>query len=184
MEHFDILTEEAFDIIYHTYRMKVIDAFGSRDHMTATFKQIADQLGDNSSKVSYHGRMFIKIGLLTLDHTEVINGITAKHYKLLSDNFRVKFDKKNDPVIRKKIQKGQASLVLDGLHQMENMVTDMNHDNRSLSYVMNDLHLTKEDMKELWHTMEKFNAKKEKRDDTTKVTLYTLLVNNHDQDCC
>ena len=54
MEPFFVRTEEEFNVIYHSYRMKIITAFSQQENMTATFKQIGDLLGDASSKVTYH----------------------------------------------------------------------------------------------------------------------------------
>ena len=184
MDRFDIVTEEAFDIIYHTYRMKIIDAFGSTEGMVATFKQIADLLGDNSSKVTYHGKMMIKIGLLVPDHTEKINGIIAKYYRLVSDIFKISFGDKNDPIMRKKFMKSQANVVLNGLEHIHDMVSDLNHDSRSIAFVMNEIYLTKEEQHELWQTLEKFAAKKERSENTSKVTLYSLIISDNDEDCC
>ncbi len=183
MTRFDIISEEAFDIIYNTYRMKIINAFGSRDHMTATFKQIADQLGDNSSKVTYHGKMLIKIDLLVLDHTENINGIVAKYYRLVSDNFRIRFGDKKNELIRAKILKSQVDIANDSLHQMSDLVNKNDSESRSIAFAMNDLHLTKEEMTELWGVIEKFNEKKERKDHTNKVTFYTLIVSEHGDKC-
>ena len=180
MDRFDIKNEKEFDIIYNSYRMKIIDAFGISPNMTATFKQIADRLGDNSSKVTYHCKMLIDIGLLELDHTELINGITAKYYTLVSDNFKIAFDHKSNKVIQKKIMKSQAQVAYDGLKDMQTLVSDLNHEQRSIAFVHNELHLTKEDMKEYWQLMEKLVEKKVPQEDTFKVTLYTLLINDHE----
>lgn len=184
MTHFDILDEEAFDIIYNTYRMKVIDAFGSKENMTATFKQIADELGDNSSKVTYHGKMLINLGLLVLDHTESINGITAKYYRLVSDSFRIKFDTSKNPAIKKKIQRGQTTVVMDGLERLMEQVSEMDHEDRNLSFVLNEIHVTKDDLKALWEVLDKYSAMKERREDTIPVTLYSLIINDHSSMSC
>ncbi len=182
MEPFYVRTEEEFNVIYHSYRMKIITAFSQQENMTATFKQIGDLLGDASSKVTYHGKMMIQIGLLKLDHTNIINGITAKYYRLVSDDFRIQLDRKSDPVLEKKLMKHQAVIALDSLDEMKALVGALGNKPRSLIMSSNDLYLTDEEVKELNELIHRFAQKKKKRENTRKVTCYHLLVDHKDDE--
>ncbi|BES65691.1 hypothetical protein SANA_21300 [Gottschalkiaceae bacterium SANA] len=181
MQPFFVKTEEEFNIIYHSYRMKIITAFSQCENQTATFKQIGDMLGDHSSKVTYHGKMLIKIGLLSLDHTENIHGITAKYYRLVSESFRVQYGKDGDSIVKKKIMKHQATIVLDSLDEMIELVSDLNNDNRSIQMASNDLYLTEEERIEMIEFINRFAQKKEKRANTKKVTCYSLIVEHKNE---
>lgn len=178
MEPFYVRTEEEFNVIYHSYRMKIITAFSQQENMTATFKQIGDLLGDASSKVTYHGKMMIKIGLLELHHTELINGITAKYFRLVSDDFRIQLDRKNDPILTKKVMKHQARLVLDSLDEMKDLVGNFDNKPRSLIMSSNDLYLTDDEINELNELIHRFSQKKKKQENTRKVSCYHLLVDH------
>ncbi|OWA37983.1 hypothetical protein B9G55_07295 [Saccharibacillus sp. O16] len=46
----------------------------------ATVKEVADRMGEVPAKVYYHVKKLESIGLVSIDHTEVINGIVAKYY--------------------------------------------------------------------------------------------------------
>ena len=48
---------------------------------TMTPKMLADRLHISASGVQHHINKLLSLGLVELDHTEVINGITAKFYK-------------------------------------------------------------------------------------------------------
>ena len=92
MALFVIRTEEEFKVVGDPFRMKIIHALSEMPDQMATSKQIADVMGENSSKVTYHLKMLLKIGVIELDHIEVVNGINAKFYKLLFDSFDTQFD--------------------------------------------------------------------------------------------
>lgn len=92
MALFVIRTEEEFKVIGDPFRMKIIHTMSEMPDQMATSKQIADVLGENSSKVTYHLKMLLKIGVIELDHIELVNGINAKFYKLLFDSFDTQFD--------------------------------------------------------------------------------------------
>lgn len=96
MALFVIRTEEEFKVIGDPFRMKIIHIMSGFPEQMGTSKQIADALGENSSKVSYHLKMLLKIGVIELDHIEVVNGINAKYFKLLFDSFDTQFDVATD----------------------------------------------------------------------------------------
>lgn len=84
-----IITEEAdIKILSDPYRIRILDTFKSFGR-PATVKQVADRLGDTAAKVTFHVKKLIGLGLLTLDHTEMINGIMAKFYELTYDTIHV-----------------------------------------------------------------------------------------------
>lgn len=83
------ITDEAdIKLLSDPYRIRILDTFKSFGR-PATVKQVADRLGDTAAKVTFHVRKLIGLGLLTLDHTEMINGIVAKFYVLAYDTIHV-----------------------------------------------------------------------------------------------
>lgn len=48
-----------------------------------TPKQLSDQLGISASAVQHHIKKLVELGIVALDHTEVIRGITASYYQVL-----------------------------------------------------------------------------------------------------
>ena len=119
--------------------------------------------------------MMIKIGLLTLDHTNVINGITAKYYRLISDNFRIHLDSKSDPVLEKKVMKHQAVIALDSLDEMKALVSALGNKPRSLIMSSNDLYLTDEEVNELYKLIHRFAQKRKRGENTRRSPVITFL---------
>lgn len=85
-----IETDEEIKIFSDPYRMKIINAYIKAGE-PLTVKGVADLMGEVPAKVHYHVKKLISIDILRLDHTEVINGITAKYYALTTESFRVAY---------------------------------------------------------------------------------------------
>lgn len=83
-----IRTDEELKVFTDPYRMRIIETF-LHNNKSMTVKQVADELGEVPAKVHYHVKKLLKIELLKLNHIEVINGINAKYYELLYDEFKV-----------------------------------------------------------------------------------------------
>lgn len=86
-----IETDEELKIFSDPYRMKIINAY-IKAGKPLTVKGVADLMGEVPAKVHYHVKKLISIDILQLDHTEVINGITAKYYSLTTENFSVAYE--------------------------------------------------------------------------------------------
>ncbi len=54
-----------------------------------TPKQLSVQLGISASSVQHHIKQLVELGLVDLDHTEQIHGITASFYRILSKNIQI-----------------------------------------------------------------------------------------------
>lgn len=83
-----ITNEADIKLLSDPYRIRILDTFKSFGR-SATVKQVADRLGDTSAKVTFHVKKLIGLGLLTLDHTEMVNGIVAKFYQLEYETIHV-----------------------------------------------------------------------------------------------
>ncbi len=90
-----IESDEEIKIFSDPYRMRIINAYiKAGDPMTV--KGVADMMGEVPAKVHYHVKKLISIDILVLDHTKLINGITAKYYILTTDSFRVAYQNTSD----------------------------------------------------------------------------------------
>jgi DNA-binding transcriptional ArsR family regulator len=56
-------------------RMKLMDA-------PVTPKALADQMGISASSVQHHLKKLLELGVVELDHTERVRGITASYYRV------------------------------------------------------------------------------------------------------
>ena len=90
-----IETDEEIKIFSDPYRMRIINAY-IKAGQPMTVKGVADLMGEVPAKVHYHVKKLISIEILALDHTQLINGITAKYYRLTTDSFRVAYQNTSD----------------------------------------------------------------------------------------
>ncbi|PKM67135.1 MAG: ArsR family transcriptional regulator [Firmicutes bacterium HGW-Firmicutes-2] len=90
-----IETDDEIKIFSDPYRMKIINAY-IKAKRPLTVKGVADIMGEVPAKVHYHVKKLLSINILVLDHTEVINGITAKYYKLTTEQFKVAYQNVNN----------------------------------------------------------------------------------------
>jgi len=54
-----------------------------------TPKQLSNQIGVSASSVQHHLLQLIELGLVELDHTELIHGITASYYRILPKTVQI-----------------------------------------------------------------------------------------------
>lgn len=76
----------------------------------ATCKQLADAMGISASSVTHLVKKLETLGLVELDHTELIRGITAKYWRYIPTSVNVRAGVHDD------LQEEKAFLV-DYLHQ-------------------------------------------------------------------
>ena len=84
-------TPEEIKIFTDPYRMEIIKAYGASDK-PLTVTQVANNMGEVPAKVHYHLKKLLSIEILKLDHIEIIKGINAKYYRLVTDSFKLEVD--------------------------------------------------------------------------------------------
>lgn len=77
------------------YRLEILAEFKLLGK-PATVKQVADKMNEVPAKIYYHVKKLEKAGILVLDHTEEINGIVAKYYKPVAQDFAINNKEVND----------------------------------------------------------------------------------------
>lgn len=88
-------TPDEIKIMSDPLRMTIFKEF-HHINRPATAKQIADSLSMAPAKVHYHVQKLLSIGILVLDHTQEINGIIAKFYKVTVDSFVIDYSNISD----------------------------------------------------------------------------------------
>ncbi|MDK2807898.1 MAG: hypothetical protein PWP24_632 [Clostridiales bacterium] len=76
-----ILTEKTQLAIYMNPTRQTLLREMERVGEPVTPKFLADRIGISASAVQFHMKKLLELGILELDHTEQIRGITAKYYK-------------------------------------------------------------------------------------------------------
>ena len=105
----DITTREQLDIYMNPQRQRLLHEMQVMAR-PATCKQLADAMGISASSVTHHMKKLEKLGLVELDHTELIRGITAKYWRFIPTSVNVRAGARDD------LQEEKAFLI-DYLHQ-------------------------------------------------------------------
>ncbi len=71
---------EEIKVLFNPLRLKILDTFLIYKK-PITVKQLATLLGMQPSRVHYHVMLLLKIDVIELVRTEIINGIVAKYYQ-------------------------------------------------------------------------------------------------------
>lgn len=75
-----LTTQKQLDIYMNPQRQRLLRYMELED-IPVTAKQLSSHLGISPSAVSFHLKKLETLGLVTLDHTELIHGICAKFYR-------------------------------------------------------------------------------------------------------
>ena len=78
----DITTREQLEIYMNPQRQRLLHEMQVLAR-PATCKQLADVMGISASSVTHHMRKLETLGLVEVDHTEVIRGITARYWRFV-----------------------------------------------------------------------------------------------------
>ncbi len=105
----DITTREQLDIYMNPQRQRLLREMQVMAR-PVTCKQLAEAMGISASSVTHHMKKLETLGLVELDHTELIRGITAKYWRYIPTSVNVRAGERND------LQE-EKSFLIDCLHQ-------------------------------------------------------------------
>ena len=81
MDSITLQTKQELDIYVNPQRQNILRRMRIAGE-PVTPKQLADQIGISPSSIQHHIKKLLSIGLVELDHTELIHGIVARYYRL------------------------------------------------------------------------------------------------------
>lgn len=88
-------TDEEIRIVSDPYRLRILNIYSENDK-PMTVKEVAVAMEEVPAKVHYHVKKLLSIDILELDHVEVIKGIHAKYYRLVTEAFRFDYSKQGE----------------------------------------------------------------------------------------
>ena len=117
MKKIELTTKEELNIYMSHVRQQLLRQL-SVSGSPMTPKMLADRLGISASSTQHHIKKLISLGLIELDHTESINGITASFYKPAQVTVQIGLDR-DDGLVQQKDALIQDSIaqVYDGFRQ-------------------------------------------------------------------
>jgi DNA-binding transcriptional ArsR family regulator len=95
MKKISLSTKQELDIYMNPTRQQILRQL-SLSGTPMTPKMLADKLKISASGVQHHLKKLISLGVVELDHTEMIHGITASFYKLAPVQVQIGLEKDDD----------------------------------------------------------------------------------------
>ncbi|MEA4869866.1 MAG: helix-turn-helix domain-containing protein [Christensenella sp.] len=143
-----------------------------------TPKQLSEQIGISPSSVQHHIRQLRELGLVELDHTELIHGITASYYRILPRTVQigslVHDENKNQ---RLALLQAELSQVFSGFTAYCETSTEAAVGHRQFGDMISGItHLTAGEAVELYGMICAFLASHEERGEATRAWEYALIA--------
>lgn len=123
MKKIALTSKKELDIYMSPTRQQLLRLL-NLENAPMTPKQLSDKLQISASGVQHHIKKLMQLGLIELDHTEAINGITASFYKPAKVTVQIGLSQSDDLAEQKKVLvKNSIAQVYDGfLKQMKNRI--------------------------------------------------------------
>lgn len=128
MKKITLKTKEELNIYMNHTRQKLLRQLNI-ENAPMTPKMLADKLQISASGIQHHIKKLMSLGLLVLDHTEVINGITASFYKPTQVTVQVGLSLSDDLTLQREVLiQDSIANVYDGFRKYMKMRLDLQRD--------------------------------------------------------
>jgi DNA-binding transcriptional ArsR family regulator len=140
MDHIKLSTKKELEIYMNPVRQNLLRLL-ERSKLPMTPKQLSQKLDISPSSVQHHIKKLESLGVITLDHTEVINGITARYYCPTHVNVQIGLDHPDDTQLQKEILvQEQIARTYDGfLTQKKKFIEQFNNENLKSRWDLGDI---------------------------------------------
>ncbi len=162
--------DKDLQIFMHPARQRILTLLAIHGSMTA--KQVADTLSMTSSSAKHHILKLVGLGCVEVDHTALINGITATYYKRTDATVSIG-SVEGGP--RAALAQNLLKEVQDGFFAQDRPLEDTE------GHFMGDmltgvLHLRPEEADELIGMVRSYIASHEKKGEDTQPYVYSLVA--------
>ncbi|ASW44179.1 helix-turn-helix domain-containing protein [Clostridium isatidis] len=174
-------TDKELKILMSPIRQKII-RFMRIEGKPVTSKYIADKLSMSPSSAQHHIKQLESLNIVEFDHSEVINGITAKYLRLTDKTISIGQSLDDDLSLNREIlAKNILSEIYDNFQstitKMKPLLVDeLNKGNKFADFLSGVVHLTKEDANELYSVISDFIEKRSKPSNDTHPFEYALIA--------
>ena len=182
MENMIVLSsEKELKVLMSPIRQRIIRQM-SREGKPVTSKYIADKLNISPSSAQHHIKQLQEIGIIEFEHSEVINGITARYLKLSEKNISIGTNINDDlnlerDVLAKNMLSEMYTDYQNVMNSMRSVITeDYYKENRVLDFVTGAIHLSQEDANKLFNIIDEFIKKHSKASDNTHPFEFALIA--------
>ncbi len=114
MNPIQLTSKEDLTIYMNPIRQKLLREL-TLSKLPMTPKMLASKLSISPSSVQHHIKKLMPLGVIELDHQELINGITASYYKATNVSVQIGLDKSDDTMMQKHVfMQNSLANVYDG----------------------------------------------------------------------
>ncbi|MEJ8307220.1 helix-turn-helix domain-containing protein [Saccharibacillus sacchari] len=168
-------TVEEIKIYSDPYRLRILKTFLDFGR-PATVKEVADRMGEVPAKVYYHVKKLESIDLVSIDHTEVINGIVAKYYASYSGQIEIKAAE-IEPEMRSVYWSNVRRLIAEQFDQTkETFLGRVTGDGDTGRFMQNILYMKPDEAEELFRQVQKLFEPYERKRSDKEVKPYDLFL--------
>ncbi|WP_349671785.1 helix-turn-helix domain-containing protein [Lacrimispora sp.] len=162
MDHIKLSTKKELEIYMNPVRQNLLRLL-ERSKLPMTPKQLSQKMDISPSSVQHHIKKLESLGVITLDHTENINGITARYYCPTYVNVRIGLDHPDDTQLQKEVLvQEQIARTYEGfLTQKKKFIEQFNNEDLESRWNLGDImtgvvHLTPGEGDELLKLIREF----------------------------
>lgn len=174
-------TDKELKILMSPVRQKIIKIMG-KEGKPVTPKHIADKLEISPSSVQHHIKKLEEIGIIEFDHTELINGITARYIRLSEKPVSIGQDLNDDlsaerDVLAKSILSKTYNEFIELLNKKRKFISEeYKNGNKMMDQLSGVVHLTSEDANKLFNLIDDFVKSHAKASHNTHPFQYALIA--------
>ena len=170
MDTIRLSDDKDLQVFMHPSRQRILTLLSIHGSMTP--KQVADSLSMTSSSAKHHILKLVGLGAVEVDHTALINGITATYYKRTDATISIG-SVEGGP--RKALAQNLLKEVQDGFFSQDRVLEDEG------GHFMGDmltgvLHLKPDESDELIGMVRSYIASHEKKGEDTLPFVYSLVA--------
>lgn len=173
-------SEEELKVLMSPIRQKIIKQM-SREGKPVTSKYIADKLNISPSSAQHHIKQLQNISVIEFDHSEIVNGITAKYLRLSEKNISVGININDDLNLERDVL--AKNILFETYNDYQNVINTMrpviteeyNKGNKVLDFLSGAVHLTQDDANRLFRLIDEFVEEHSKATDDTHPFEFALI---------
>lgn len=174
-------TDKELKILMSTVRQKLIKVM-SLEGRPITPKFIADKLNISPSSIQHHIKKLQEVGIIEFDHSEVINGITARYFKLSEKTVSIGQDINDDlsserDILARNILNDTYNGYKELINEKRQLISEeYKRGNKFADQVTGVVHLSTEDANKLFIIIDDFVEKHAKASENTHPYEYALIA--------
>ncbi len=184
MNKIKLSTKKELEIYMNPVRQQLIRLL-EISKLPMTPKMLADKLGISASGVQHHIKKLSSLGLIELDHTELINGITASFYKPTYVTVQIGLEHNDDSAPQRDILlQQQLSQTFEGFMAQKKKILNCNFTPDLVTPqrwgdIMNGvLHLSEQESDELMNLITEYINSHSKPSDERNPWEFALILYN------